>query len=368
VEALIDKDSKWWNVPLIQATFNPEEARVITSIPLSPNLPPDRLIWLGTNNGIFSVRSAYHLGLEIMERDRGQSSKTEKVSAVWSSLWNLPIPNSVKVFMWRACNDILPTRLNLFKRRVIDDGRYPWCNLEEESIAHALWFCPAAKDVWNADHSIFHKCGFVEQSFLDIFQQGLNRFDKFEMALFAAIAKKIWMRRNAMIFEGISVHPNKSYADDVRLIDDFKRCLKGDEKKPKSMHENVPVLSCWKPPSEGTIKVNFDAVINNSVGYVGVGLVARDFLGNLKGAKHLSISILTDAYNAELMAASQAVIFCTQAGFLNVILEGDALKVIKDVNSPPPPLSFSKWAFDRRNQAGSCTLKFLFFCSCGENL
>jgi len=35
------------------------------------------------------------------------------------------------------------------------------------------------------------------------------------------------------------------------------------------------------------------------------------------------------------MAASHATIFCTQAGFLNVILEGDALKVIKDVNLPP---------------------------------
>jgi hypothetical protein len=247
VEELIDKDSKWWNVSLIQDTFNPEEARVITSIPLSPNLPPDRLIWLGTNNEIFSVRSAYHLGLEIMERDKAQSSKAEKAPVVWNSLWNLPIPNSVKVFMWRACNDILPTRLNLLKRRVIDDGRCPWCNFEEETTAHAIWFCPAAKDVWNADHSIFHKCAFVDQSFLDIFQQGLNRFDRFEMALFAAIAKKIWIRRNSMIFEGVSVHPNKSYEEAVRLIDDYKRCHKGDEKKSKSTHENAPVLSCWKP-------------------------------------------------------------------------------------------------------------------------
>jgi hypothetical protein len=90
-----------------------------------------------------------------MERDKGQSSKSEKAPVVWNSLWNLPIPNSVKVFMWRACNDILPTRLNLLKRRVIDDGRCPWCNFEEETTAHAIWFCPAAKDVWNADHFRF---------------------------------------------------------------------------------------------------------------------------------------------------------------------------------------------------------------------
>jgi len=74
---------------------------------------------------------------------------------------------------------------------VTDDGRCPWCNLEEESTAHAIWFCPAAKYVWNACHSIFQKCAFVEQSFLGIFQHCLNRFDRFETALFAAIAKTV---------------------------------------------------------------------------------------------------------------------------------------------------------------------------------
>jgi hypothetical protein len=121
VQTLIDRDSKCWNVPLLQATFNLEEARVIASIPLSPHLPPDRLIWLGTKNENFSVKSAYHLGLEIIERDRGQTSQVEKGTNVWCSLWNLQVPNPIKMFLWRACNDILPTRKNLLKRRMIDD-------------------------------------------------------------------------------------------------------------------------------------------------------------------------------------------------------------------------------------------------------
>lgn len=78
VHTLIDRDSKSWNVPLLHAIFNPEEASVSASIPLSPNLPPDRLIWLGTKNGNFSVKSAYHLGLEIIEKGKGQTSQVEK--------------------------------------------------------------------------------------------------------------------------------------------------------------------------------------------------------------------------------------------------------------------------------------------------
>jgi hypothetical protein len=60
---LIDKDLKCWNEPLIHSIFCHEEAKVISSIPLNSSIPPDRLIWLGTFNGVFSVKSAYHLGM-----------------------------------------------------------------------------------------------------------------------------------------------------------------------------------------------------------------------------------------------------------------------------------------------------------------
>jgi hypothetical protein len=178
---------------------------VIASIPLSPNLPPDRLNWLGTKNGNFSVKSAYHLGLEIIERGKGQTSQVEKGTDVWRYLWNLQVPNPIKIFLWRAYNDILPTRKNLLRRRVIEDGKCPWCNLEEETTAHAIWYCPAAKDVWNVGHSIFQKCAFVGFSFMEIFQLCLNWFNRDKMDYFAAIARRIRLRRNELIFEGVVV-------------------------------------------------------------------------------------------------------------------------------------------------------------------
>jgi hypothetical protein len=78
VADLIDHDSRKWNVDLLQAEFEDEEAKVISGIPLNPLCPKDKLIWRGTMNGEFSVRSAYHLGVEMEELKGGQCSNPGK--------------------------------------------------------------------------------------------------------------------------------------------------------------------------------------------------------------------------------------------------------------------------------------------------
>jgi ribonuclease HI len=93
---------------------------------------------------------------------------------------------------------------------------------------------------------------------------------------------------------------------------------------------------CWLKPPEGTIKVNFDAAINKNSGLLGLGVIARDCMGFVLGARRLSKYMVIDAHPAELMAASYAVSFCLDAGFFHVIFEGDALNVIREINSNPP--------------------------------
>jgi len=145
---LIDYVTKGWKVEVIQAEFSEVEAKVITGIPLSPGLPPVRMVWKGTTNGSFTVRSAYHLGKEIQAMEGGHCSYVGEGVTVWKAIWALQVPNSVKLFIWRACHNILPTRMKLFQKKVLKDSSCPCCGAVDETICHILWECPAAQDVW----------------------------------------------------------------------------------------------------------------------------------------------------------------------------------------------------------------------------
>lgn len=82
---------------------------MIKAIPLNPLLLPDRLVWRGTTDGVFSVRSAYHLGKEYQNNLSDQCSHAGKDNGVWKAIWKLGVPGPVKMFIWRACHNLLPT-------------------------------------------------------------------------------------------------------------------------------------------------------------------------------------------------------------------------------------------------------------------
>jgi len=74
-----------------------------------------------------------------------------KGEEVWKAIWSMEVPNTVKVFCWRACNNILPTKTNFFLKRVVDNMKCPCCEFEDETILHLLWECPAAREGWGGD-------------------------------------------------------------------------------------------------------------------------------------------------------------------------------------------------------------------------
>jgi hypothetical protein len=207
VNVLIDQDQGCWKQELLVEIFTSEEARVIENIPLGPCLPKDMQFWKASKNGIFTVRSAYHLGMELIASSSAQSSRGGIEKGFWKDLWALSVSNLVKMFTWRACHNILPTRSNLSKRRVVEDNMCPCCKREPETVMHVIWSCPASLDVWGGGNSSFHKCNYDSVSFADLLENIMQQFRRDEVELFVVIARCIWLRRNSLVFEVKFKHP-----------------------------------------------------------------------------------------------------------------------------------------------------------------
>ena len=144
VAELINQELHSWRSDLIMEMFEKEDA-TICKIQLSRRYVEDSIVWLHNKKGVFTVKSTYKVAREVMRGGNvAESSRGCVGKRVWAAIWKLRISNKIKVFCWRACNEILPTKMNLTNRKVTDDAACPICMRFPEIAIHVLWECDAA--------------------------------------------------------------------------------------------------------------------------------------------------------------------------------------------------------------------------------
>ncbi|XP_062152877.1 uncharacterized protein LOC133861169 [Alnus glutinosa] len=286
VSELINMETNWWNIFLIEYLFQPDIAEHIYNIAISPRTMHDRLIWGGTANGEFAVRSAYHMELDRRDSLTGSSSDVGTNLPLWNSLWQLQIPRTAILFLWRACNEILPTKVNLCRHRVVEDRFCPMCGLEAETTVYAIWNCSAAQAVWTECPARVQKCSVREGGFLACFGFLSSRLLKEELEMLVMVAQRVWFRRNRKVFE--------------------------DE--------------LWVRPPLGFIKLNWDSALARGKQLMGVGVIARDSEGQV-----VASMCTVQHYISDSVIAEASTIATLEFGkFLNlqsIFLEGDPLEI-----------------------------------------
>ncbi|XP_059441827.1 uncharacterized protein LOC132174149 [Corylus avellana] len=160
-------------------------------------------------------------------------------------------------------------------------------------------------------------------SFSDIFGNLLERCDRTEMELFAVTTRRIWLRRNAVVHGDSFLHPNQLLREAQCALDEYHRVNEGNSAQRN--HDLERAIVKWQPPPANMVKMNWDAAVNVKEKRVGLGLIARDST--------------RDPITAESMAALHAVLFSKEMSFGNVLFEGDAMQVIKMIDSKGPCFS-----------------------------
>ncbi|KAK3225458.1 hypothetical protein Dsin_005320 [Dipteronia sinensis] len=111
----------------------------ILRIPIGSSSTEDTVIWHSESSGIYTVKSGYSIGQQLEQSP--STSNAASVTRWWSSFWSLAIPPKIKIFVWKACYNWIPTKFNLARRGILTDRSCHFCRTHEETTIHPLWGC-----------------------------------------------------------------------------------------------------------------------------------------------------------------------------------------------------------------------------------
>ncbi|XP_074283832.1 uncharacterized protein LOC141608369 [Silene latifolia] len=235
-----------WNEPLIRTLFSEKSANHILAIHICASRVDDKLYWLHTGIGDYSVKSGYGvLFNEFMERRATTKDKTRIDAEIRhfckKTLWHLPGPQVWKILVWRIITDSLSTGVN-FARRNLGSGKgCHLCDFEGlETMEHLFRDCPVSRRLWasselgirveNGVHLSIQKWMVQWIYFLGNLDEAKSRIIRF-----LAMVSCIWSIRNRVLFQGVPFHPLMFFRLWSNVVDTADKALKGRNKEKECM-------------------------------------------------------------------------------------------------------------------------------------
>lgn len=149
VADLLDVHGLNWDKGKLQQVFSASDANDVQQIVVGGEGTEDVRAWNFTKNGIFSVRSAYYLGMSTKMASKAMASSSNPVAEhkSWMELWATDVPNKMKIHAWRMITNGLAVGVELHRRRV-KQGVFCIACGREETILHRFWRCPHSAMFW----------------------------------------------------------------------------------------------------------------------------------------------------------------------------------------------------------------------------
>ncbi|KAJ1433127.1 Ribonuclease H-like superfamily [Sesbania bispinosa] len=335
LDSLINLPNRSWNLTRIRDSLPPDLAIKAVQTPISWFNERDRLYWPYSKDGVLTVRTAYHVANgEFNSHQLQQSSSYTPDPDIWKTIWKLAVPQKIKLFMWRACQNALPVKANLVRRRISNDSVCPVCGNSDETVEHSLLLCNWVSPVW-----------FASQFQWDTRNHGVTRFDKwfseriqllkldsqsfiYNVSLLSVTLWNIWKQRNYSIYRNHVPQPVLVLTQSTDLMQEFYRANFSVPTNSATGPEAYPSAIHWKAPPSGIIKCNVDAAWRGISSPGAVSVVVRDASGVLLTGSTRMVPA-PSALSAEALALRDAAMLAYNCNWDRVVLESDNLTLIE---------------------------------------
>jgi len=139
-----------------------------------------------------------------------------------------------------------------------------------------------------------------------------------------------------LVFKGKFKHPNDVFSETTKALEEFTQC-NNVSRSPDQVAEGA--ADSWLPPPSSCVKINWDTALNINMGFIGLGCVAWDWMGNFLGAKCTFQQTMVEPKMAKAISAIHAIQLAITEGFSDVVFEGGSLQLIQVINLASPLLN-----------------------------
>ncbi|XP_040365764.1 uncharacterized protein LOC121050287 isoform X2 [Rosa chinensis] len=200
----------------------------------------------------FSVRRAY-----VVARDNlilpVMATSSSSPHQLIDTFWKCKVPGKVKLCLWKACQDFLPTRSNLVKKKMEVELFCPLCENKEETPLHIFRYCPIAKQM---THHLSGMLGFSPSLSL---KEWLNYcMEKLSQSSFCRLLVKLWFlckARNDKVWENRNCEPRSLLLSAQVWHANYLHANIPPPKVPRNQH-------AWTKPPVGGFSVCMDGAFD----------------------------------------------------------------------------------------------------------
>ena len=154
----------------------------------------------------------------------------------------------------------------------------------------------------------------------------MGKLSTAEFELFVVQTWIIWNQRNTVVFGGKLKDPKWLNKRAKEFLDDFHQA---------QGQLRIPVICpgdfIWHPPPNSVFKLNFDAAMFLELRCSDVGAMIRNEKGEVMAAMLVRGPQVGESVVAEIIACRRALEFAGEAGFTDLVVEGDNLSVMKSL-------------------------------------